>query len=185
MSHFVFQRRSVIIASLLALAVLLPSAEAKELDNADILWSVDWSSDGKFFAVGGAWVGLFDAKTQERLRSPALDLSKPASKVRWHPRRNLLAVSGGADDVTALYHPADDRKIPLKTKEGTRGIAWNSTGELLATAGNGGELQIWRADGKLLHTTRQENAKSFTGVAWHPLEDKVVTVGEFQRCLAR
>ena len=154
--------------------------EAKESDN-KILWSVDWSADGKSLAVGGAWVGIFDADTQLKRQAPGLDSLKSVAKVRWHPRRNVLALSGGADGVTAIYDPATDQKITLKTKEGTRGVAWSGTGERLATAGNRGELQIWSADGELLHTTRPENAKSLTGVAWHPTEDKIVTVSEFIR----
>ena len=169
----------VLIALLVAFSVSGLPPRATAADNRNILWSVDWSSDGKFFAVGGAWAGVFDAATQQRRPSPALDAMKAVSKVRWHPRRNLLAVSGGSDGVTAVYDPSSDQKITLKTKEGTRGIAWNSNGDLLATSGNRGELQIWSADGKLLHTTRQEKAKGMTGVAWHPTEDKVVTVGEF------
>ena len=152
---------------------------AQDSGNRNILWSVDWSSDGKFFAVGGAWVGIFDAKTQQRRSSPALDSLKAVAKVRWHPHRNLLALSGGADDVTAIYDPATDQKITLKTQEGTRGIAWNASGDRVATAGNRGELQIWSVSGELLHTTRQENAKSFTGVVWHPTNDTIITIGEF------
>ncbi len=67
----------------------------------------------------------------------------------------------------------------MKTKEGTRGIAWNPTGELLATAGNDGTLQIWSQDGTLKHKTRQEKARIMTGAAWHPAENKLVTIGEF------
>lgn len=158
---------------------LAQPGNAQESDNRNILWSVDWSSDGKFFAVGGAWVGIFDAETQQRHRSPTLNTLKTVAKVRWHPRRNLLALSGGADGVTGIYDLATDQKITLTTQEGTRGIAWNARGDRVATAGNRGELQIWSANGQLLHTTRPGNAKSLTGVAWHPSEDKVVTIGEF------
>ena len=153
--------------------------EAQATDNKNILWSVDWSSDGKFFAVGGAWTGIFDAKTQLRHAAPALDSLKAIAKVRWHPRRQLLAISGGADGATAIYDVAAGRKVELNIKEGTRGISWNPTGERLATAGGDGALQIWQADGKLLRTTKPPKAKSLTGVAWHPKEDKIVTVGEF------
>lgn len=169
----------VFIFLLVVLAASGLPLKVKAADNRNILWSVDWSSDGKFFAVGGAWAGIFDAKTQQRHAAPALDSLKAVSKVRWHPCRQLLAISGGADGVTAIYDPTNDKKTTLKTKEGTRGIAWNSNGELLATAGNRGELQIWTADGQLLHTTRPEKAKGLTGVAWHPSQAKVVTVGEF------
>ena len=169
---------SVVVAALVSTG----SAQASNLqesDNRRILWSVDWSADGKVFAVGGGWVGLFDAETNERRLTPGLDNSKSVHKVRWHPRRNLLALSGGANEVTAIYDPVTARKIPLKTMEGTRGIAWNASGDKLATAGNRGELQIWSVDGKLLQTTRPENAKSLTGVAWQPTENQIVTVGEF------
>jgi WD40 repeat protein len=171
-------RPSVVIACLL-IFVALPEAKAAESRN--ILWSVDWSADGKSFAIGGAWVGIFDAETHLKRRTPALDSVKTIAKVRWHPHRNLLALSGSADGITAIYDPATDQKIILKTKEGTRGIAWDASGERLATAGNRGELQIWDATGQLLHTTRPENAKSLTGVAWHPTGEKIVTISEFIR----
>ncbi len=167
-----------VVALLLAVGWVQP-CKAKDSGSKNILWSVDWSADGKCFAVGGAWVGIFDAETQLKQPAPALDSLKAVAKVSWHPRRNLLALSGGADGVTAIYDPAAEQKITLKTKEGTRGIAWNASGELLATAGNRGELQIWSASGQLLHTTRPENAKSLTGVAWHPTEDRIITVSEF------
>ncbi len=176
----VVQRQSsLIMALLVAFVSLMQPVMAKEPGDPGILWSVDWSPDGKLFAVSGEWVGIFDARTYERRRYPSLDGAKKGNKVQWHPLRNLLAVSGGADDVTAIYDVAADRKILLPTKEGTRGIAWNSTGELLATAGNDGSLQIWSETGKLLHTTKQDKAKGMTGVAWHPTENKVVMVGEF------
>jgi WD40 repeat protein len=173
--------RLLAFATLMFVAGRIQPCHANESDNNTILWSVDWSADGKFFAVGGAWVGVFDAKTQLKQRSPGLDSLKAIAKVRWHPRGNLLALSGGEEGVTAIYDPKTDQKITLKTKEGTRGIAWNASGDFLATAGNRGELQIWSASGELLHTTRPENAKSLTGVTWHPTGDKIITVSEFIR----
>ena len=178
MNHIVSQRFFAAAAMMLA-AGWVQQCGAKDSENNNILWSVDWSADGKSFAVGGAWVGIFDAETQLKRQAPALDSLKAVAKVRWHPRRNLLALSGGADGVTVIYDPAADQKIALKTKEGTRGIAWNASGELLATAGNRGELQIWSASGELLHTTRRDKAKSLTGVTWHPTEDKIISIGEF------
>lgn len=145
-----------------------------------ILWSVDWSPDGRLFAVGGEWSRVFESKRFEMRPIRALEHSPRASKVRWHPAGKLLAVSG-PDDVTAIYDITTDRKTMLPTAEGTRGIAWNATGERLATAGSDGSLQIWSAAGELLRTSKPENAKSLTGVAWHPKGDTVVTIGEFIR----
>jgi WD40 repeat protein len=171
---------SVCIAAALTSAGILQPLPAVAPGAPGILWSVDWSQDGNQFAVGGDWgVGLFDAKTFEQRHSPMLDGAKKGTQVRWHPQLNLLAVSGGADSVTAIYNTDTHRHFPMETKEGTRAIAWNSTGKLLATAGNDGSLQIWSDEGKLLHTTRQENAKGMTGVAWHPARNNVLMIGEF------
>ena len=174
-------RRFTLLGWLCAMFAFGLPGHAQAAGYENILWSVDWSADGKCFAVGGAWDALFDAKSNARLKAPGLETARPLSKLVWHPQKNLLALSGGREGSTMIYDPATDRGIPLKTAEGTRGIAWNSTGELLATSGNRGELQIWKADGTLLHTTRPEKAKGMTGVAWHPKEDKIVTVGEFIR----
>jgi WD40 repeat protein len=162
----------------LASVGLLPSAGAADPDPRGILWSVDWSPNGKFFAVGGARVSVFDVVTLQKLPSPVLETARLATKIRWHPERNLLAVAGSAE-TTAVYDLIGQKKILLKTAEGARGISWNRTGELIATAGNDGSLQIWSGDGKLRHTVKPPNGKSLTGVAWNPREDKIVTVGEF------
>ena len=149
-----------------------------------ILWSVDWSPNGQSFAVSGEWIRIFDVASFEPVALPALADSKPASKVRWQPGGKRLAVSGGAYETTAIYDFVSQQKTLLPTnprKEGTRGIAWDPTGQRLATAGNDGSLQIWTVEGTLLHTYRAEKSKSLTGVAWHPSEDKIVTVGEFIR----
>lgn len=163
-----------LMAAVLALAGSCQPAQA-----AGILWSVDWSPDNKLYAVGGEDIRLFDANTHEWHPSPALASVKSVRKVRWHPHRNLLAVSSSDANSTAIYDVTTGQKKPLLTKEGTRGIAWSPTGERLATAGNDGSLQIWGADGTLQHTTRQEKAKSLTGVAWHPTDDRIVAIGEF------
>jgi len=42
--------------------------------------SVDWSSDGRFYALGGAWVGIFDAPTQLRQRFPVLESVEGGSR---------------------------------------------------------------------------------------------------------
>ena len=144
-----------------------------------ILWAVDWSADGKFFSVVGDWNGVFDAKTFERLSAPALDAGSRLNGLHWHPQRSALAVSGTAGEATAIYDVATDRKTPLHTKEGARGIAWNAAGDRLAASANDGSLQIWDASGELLKTTRPEKAKGLTAVAWHPRGEKIITVGEF------
>lgn len=162
----------LLLSNSLALAATAPGEPG-------ILWSVDWSADGKLFVVGGDWVRIFDAETLQPRTVPSLDRSERASKVRWHPQRELLALSGSAADVTAIYDVATDRKIPLPTKEGTRGIAWSPTDDELATAGSDGALQIWSRDGASRHRLREEKAKSLTGVAWHPRDRRIVTVGEF------
>ena len=178
--HRLSEKHPGIIAVALAFSAILQPLQAVAPGDPGILWSVDWSRDGKQFVVGGQWgVGLFDAETCKLTESTPLESAKKTTHVRWHPQRNLLAVSGGADSVSAIYNMDTHQKIPLVTHEGTRGIAWNPTGKLLATAGNDGSLQIWSDEGKLLHTSRQEKAKSMTGVTWHPTENKVLMIGEF------
>lgn len=171
-------RIAVVLMILCGIKGSVQSAGAHGFENRVGLWSVDWSADGGSYAVGGAWTGVFDAKTNERRLGLRLEGANPTAKVRWHPRRDLVAIAGGGD-ATAIYDMASGKRTLLETKEGTRSLAWDAGGDLLATAGNRGELQIWNAEGKLLHTTRPENAKSLTGVAWNPAGDRIVTVGEF------
>lgn len=164
----------MLAASLFAYTAFFQSAHA-----AGILWSVDWSADGKLYVVGGENTWLFDANTHERHSVPSFESIKSARKVRWHPSGKLLAVSSRDVDATAIHDISSGKKILLKTVEGTRGIAWSPDGDRLATAGNDGSLQIWDSTGELLHTSRQEKARSLTGVAWHPADDKILSVGDY------
>ena len=170
-----------LVACLLATGAALPT-RVEATGSQNVLWSTDWSADGKSFAVGGAWLGVFNATALERVPTPALDSIKAVAKVSWHPTQNLLAFSGGGDGgSTGIYDPATDRKTTLTSPDGTRGISWNWNGELLAGAGNRGELLIWNAKGELQHSVRPEKSKSLTGVAWHPRENKLISIGEFIR----
>lgn len=163
------------LAILFAISLTYTGAAA---ESPRILWSVDWGADGKLFAASGEkalWI--YDADSFARRRTSPINVA--ANSVSWHPTRQLLAVAAQANDTTGIFDSDLSLIAALKTTEGARDIAWNHDGSLLATAGNDGSTQIWKPDGTLLHTAKPQNAKSLTGVAWHPKENKVVSVGEF------
>jgi WD40 repeat protein len=175
-----------LLSSFLGMAALLlwaniamAEAKPKLWATSGILWNVDWSPDGKQFAVAGDLVGIFQSQSGEKLPSAKLEEGKPINHIRWHPTKPILATSGGGENSTMIYDPVLNERIVLPTAEGTRGVAWNASGDRMATAGNRGELQIWTAEGKLIRTTRPDKAKGLTGVAWSPDDERIVTVGEF------
>jgi len=169
----------IVVLLLVAMVVLPEATNAQTSRLSGILWSVDWSFNDRYFAVGGErtlWV--FDSKTRKQVPWSAPDVLHVGMAVKWHPQKNLLAVAGDKE-VTGIYDLSTGHKTPLKTAEGARGVSWNHSGDLLATAGNDGSMQVWQTDGTLLHTTRPENGKSLTGIEWHPSKNSFVSVGEF------
>ena len=169
-------RIAVSVSVALVVSPLAATVAAEEHES--ILWSVDWGADGKLFAVSGEkalWI--YDVETFTRQFS--LSVKDTAGAVSWHPSRKLLAVAASPKDTTGIFDAELNLKATLDTTRGARDIAWNSDGKLLATAGHDGSMQTWNNDGTLLHTAKPKNGKSLTGVAWHPKQNKVISIGEF------
>jgi WD40 repeat protein len=145
------------------------------------------------FAVGGEHTLLvFDATTFEQTtldatnELPGPNQSKKeyfaATLVTWHPQKNLLAVSsqGNGANLNGVFNIETGKKTPLALDIG-RGIAWNFSGNNIATSSPGdGHLRIWNHKSELLNDIpRFKEGKGLTGVAWKPSGETMVSIGGF------
>ncbi len=156
-------------------------APAQETTEKKILWTSDWSPNGKYIAVGGDLdsLNLYSAKDLKRHKS--YPIKGMVTCVKWHPYKNILAVAVQAsDETTRLINLDTDEVIPLKgiSPDGARGMDWNYSGDFLAVGDNDGRISIFDASGKWIRTIQQENTKSITAVDWHPSQNFFITVGD-------
>ena len=144
-----------------------------------ILWSVAWSPDDRYVAVGGDQgdLKIFDGTTFELLKKyPVKDVV--ISRVKWHPRLYKLAVVTQSDSFKAKILDIDqDEWTDLDGLETSlRGLDWNATGKYLAVSEFEGEVSIFDNRGQLIKRIVAD-PKSVTGLDWHPSKDIIVTVG--------
>ncbi|HET6994378.1 MAG TPA: WD40 repeat domain-containing protein, partial [Chitinophagaceae bacterium] len=81
--------------------------------------------------------------------------------------------------------PETNQEIQLEgTHNGSRTIAWNYEGQLLAAAAGSGIVWIWDRSGKLLRQVQKKtidgkkDIRDFLGIDWHPSKNILVTVGD-------
>lgn len=134
--------------------------------------SLAWSYNGRALAAG----------TQDGFLHIRLDLSGSTTRqlsmsgypgkvvaLDWHPTTLRIATCGGTDVVLwDLDEGKGDRKAtPLRSHLHTvTTVAYNPTGNLLASADRGGRLCIW-GSGNALQFEMVLGAE-ITAIAWHP-----------------
>lgn len=138
------------------------------------IWATEWSSDGKFIALGGddSTVWIFDAGKYNLFKK--FRLGSMVRGISWHPQTNELAIAT-MDGVAFIEPVAGKIKSLSHLKTGGRGIGWNHNGKLLALADNNGEIQLMDRRGHLIHTIYKHNNNSYLSLDWHPKKDILVT----------
>ena len=145
------------------------------------LWTVDISYDDKFIALGGD-DSLLRIFTNDLKPYKTIEAKGMVRAVHWNPKENLLAVS--SRNNIWILHPENGQEIKLEgDHNGSRTIAWNYNGELLAAAAGSGIVWIWNKNGKLLRTIQKTtdgspDKKDFLGLDWHPSKNIFTTVGD-------
>ena len=135
------------------------------------IWTIDWSPDDKYFALGGYDSVLWIYKANGPELYKRYKMKNMVRCVSWHPQGRDLAISIKDGDAQILNIETEQVINLTAIGYGARGIAWNYNGELLATADNGG-------DGKLLRSIKKENSNSYSSVDWHPSKNILVTGGD-------
>ncbi len=147
----------------------------------EILWTTDWSPNGKYIAVGGNVDTLKIYNEQNLKPYKSLPIKNTITRVKWHPTINIIAVSTqNSEDKTSIINLDTNEKIELNgiSPEGARGIDWNYTGEYLAVADNEGQILIYNIKGELIRKFANQNnsTKSITAIDWHPKKNILTTV---------
>ena len=147
----------------------------------EILWTTDWSPNGKYIAIGGN-IDTLKIYSESNLKPyKSLPIKNTITRVKWHPTKNIIAVSTqNSEDKTSLINLDKNEKIELNgiSSEGARGIDWNYTGEYLAVADNEGQILIYNMKGELIRkfVNQSNSTKSITAIDWHPKKNILTMV---------
>lgn len=146
------------------------------------LWAVDISHDDKYIALGGD-DSLLRIFTIDLTPYKTIEAGGMIRAIHWHPKENLLAVS--SRNNIRILKPGSGEEFKLEgNHNGSRAVAWNYNGELLAAAAGSGKIWIWNKQGKLLRTIQKTDSigvpdtKDFLGMDWHPSNNIFTTVGD-------
>jgi WD40 repeat protein len=154
----------------------------------EILWTTDWSPNGKYIAIGGN-VDTLKIYTEENLQLyKSLPVKNTITRIKWHPSMNVVAVTTQmSDEKSFIFNLETYKKIELNgiSSEGARGVDWNYTGEYLAIADNDGQVFIFNTKGELIRNfvNQFNSTKGITAIAWHPKKNILATVTDKIRFL--
>lgn len=145
----------------------------------NILWTTDWSPNGKYIAIGGN-VDTLKIYNKENLKiHKSIPVKNTITRIKWHPSINIIAVTTQmSGENSFIFNLETNEKIELNglSTDGARGIDWNYTGEYLAIGDNDGQLLIYDIKGELIRKFVNENTKSITAIDWHPKKNIIATV---------
>lgn len=163
------------------IAVFCTQTSAQNTLTKEILWTTDWSPNGKYIAIGGNVDSLNIYRGSDLKTYKSLPIKNTITRVKWHPAKNMIAVSTqNSEDKTSIINLVNDEKIELNgiSPEGARGIDWNYTGEYLAVADNDGQILIYNIKGELIRkfVNQSNSTKSITAIDWHPKKNILTTV---------
>lgn len=164
---------------ILLLFVLMGLSISTFSQTNDALWTVAWSPDDQYIAVGGekGVLKIYDGIAFNLLMSFPIE-EVIISRVKWHPYENKLAVITQSDSFKAKILDLDKKEwIDLEGLETSlRGLDWNYSGDFLAVSEFEGEISIFSANGKKVSRFLAD-PKSVTGIDWHPTKNILTAVG--------
>lgn len=147
----------------------------------EILWTAEWSPNGKLVAIGGnvGALNIYDARTFKVKKS--YPTKNTITRVTWHPTKNLFGVATQvSEDKCYILNLDTYEKIVLKgiSPDGARGMDWNKSGELLAVGDNDGSVFIYNLKGELVNHFVIEGRKGITGLDWNPVKDEMIVISD-------
>ena len=153
----------------------------------EILWTTDWSPNGKLIAIGGNIDSLNIYNSDLKLHK-TFPVKNTITRVKWHPSKNMIAVATQVSSEKSFILNLDsNEKIELTgiSPDGARGIDWNFTGEYLAVADNDGQILIYDIKGELIRkfVNQTNSTKGITAIAWHPKKNILTTITDQIRFL--
>ena len=163
------------------IVVFFNQSSAQNALTKEILWTTDWSPNGKYIAIGGNLDTLKIYSESNLKPYKSFPIKNTITRVKWHPTKNIIAVSTqNSEDKTSIINLDNNEKIELNgiSPEGARGIDWNYTGEYLGVADNEGQILIYNIKGELIRkfVNQSNSTKSITAIDWHPKKNILTTV---------
>ncbi len=160
--------------------ILCNQISAQKTITKEILWTTDWSPNGKLIAIGGNVDSLYIYDSNLKLYK-SYPIKNTITRVKWHPSENIIAVATQvSSEKSCIINLESNEKIELNgiSPDGARGIDWNYTGEYLAVADNDGQILIYNIKGELIRKflNQSNSTKGITAVAWHPKKNMLTTV---------
>ena len=153
---------------------VLPIPSVNRTLPAPILWTVDFSPDSRFYASGGndKVLKIFDAKTRVAVKT--FQLPSAIQCLDWNVDGKTLAIALD-DSPFQLLNVETGKFTIVPGTGGSRAVAWNCNGQLIAFGDYEGVLQIRSKDGSLLKSIPKENTKTYLSVDWHPSKNIILT----------
>ena len=147
----------------------------------EILWTTDWSPNGKYIAIGGNVDSLKIYNKGNLKIHKSIPVKNTITRIKWHPSINIIAVTTQmSNEKSFIFNFETNEKIELSgiSPDGARGIDWNYTGEYLAVADNDGQILLYDIKGKLLRKFANEVnlTKAITALDWHSKKNILTTV---------
>lgn len=145
----------------------------------EILWTTDWSPNGKLIAIGGNTDTLKIYNESDLKPFKSFHIKNTITRIKWHPSKNIIAVTTQmSGDKSSIINLDTNEKIELNgiSPDGARGIDWNNTGEYLAVGDNDGQILIYTIKGELIKKFNNENTKGIMAIDWHPQKNTLTTV---------
>ena len=147
----------------------------------EILWTTDWSPNGKYIAIGGNVDSLKIYNKGNLKIHKSIPVKNTITRIKWHPSINIIAVTTQmSNEKSFIFNFETNEKIELSgiSPDGARGIDWNYTGEYLAVADNDGQILLYDINGKLLRKFVNEVnlTKAITALDWHSKKNILTTV---------
>lgn len=175
------------ILTILNFLIILSCNKVIAQNEKEILWTTDWSPNGKLIAIGGNVDSLNIYKLDLKLHK-SFPVKNTITRVKWHPSKNMIAVATQLSTEKSFIIDLDsNKKIELDgiSPDGARGIDWNFTGEYLAVADNDGQILIFNIKGELIRkfVNQTNSTKAIMSIAWHPKKNILTTVTDQIRFL--
>lgn len=173
--------KSKLLRCIILLTIVSNHSFAQDTIEKQILWTADWSPDGKFIAIGGNLdtLKIYDEKDLKLNKS--FPIKSTITRVKWHPSKNSIAVATQlSEDKSSIINLDTNERIELNgiSTDGARAIDWNYTGEYLVVGDNDGKILIYDVKGNLMRSFKNENGISITAVDWHPKKNILITVSD-------
>ncbi len=175
-------KRNQILTALNFLIIIFCSQTfAQNTITKEILWTTDWSPNGKYIAIGGN-VDTLKIYSEGNLKLyKSFPIKNTITRIKWHPTKNIIAVATqNSEDKTTIINLDNNEKIELGgiSSDGARGVDWNYTGDYLAVADNEGRVLIYNIKGELIRKfiNQTNSTKSITAIDWHPKKNTLITV---------